>query len=137
MRDWLVKNKFTQNPADHCVYAKEKNGGKVIIIIAASREKILSNVKKTLAEKFKMKDLGKLRYFLGIHFNQSNGCITILQENYINKVQQRINMHNYGTRKTPFDQKLEYTGQRKFVTSACRGRLKEASYTCSPVPDQT
>lgn len=30
---WLVGNKFLQNPADHGVYAKETNEGKVIIVI--------------------------------------------------------------------------------------------------------
>ena len=52
-----------QNPADQCVYAKGTNEGKVIIIIrvdylimASSDEKVLKKVKKTLVEKFKIKN---------------------------------------------------------------------------------
>ena len=37
------------------------------VIIAASDENVLTTVKEMLA-KFKMKDLGKLRHFLGIDF---------------------------------------------------------------------
>ncbi|GAA6087651.1 uncharacterized protein LOC102082235 isoform X1 [Tachysurus ichikawai] len=33
LHDCLSENGFTQNPADHCVYAKESKEGKVIIII--------------------------------------------------------------------------------------------------------
>jgi len=92
----LTENDFAQNPADHCVYAKETNDGKVIIIIwvydliiAASNEKILKEVKEMLSAKFKMKDLGRLKLFLGIEFDQSDGCVKMSQEKYVNKILKR------------------------------------------------
>lgn len=93
MHDCLTEDGFTQNPADHCVYAKESHDGKVIIIIwvddliiAASNDKILKEVKEMLSAKFKMKDLGRLKHFLGIDFNQSDGCVKMSQEKYVNKI---------------------------------------------------
>lgn len=63
LRECLTGNGFKQNPADHCVYAKETKYGKVIIIIwvddliiGGSNEEIMTDVKEMLSEKFKMKD---------------------------------------------------------------------------------
>ena len=89
LHECLTEKEFTQNPADHCVYSRETKDGKVIIIIwvddliiAASNTDILKEVKGMLAEKFKMKDLGRLQHFLGIDFTQSDGCVTMSQEKY-------------------------------------------------------
>ena len=116
LHDCLTENNFTQNLADHCVYAKETEEGKVIIIIwvddliiAASNEKILKEVKGMLSAKFKMKDLGRLKHFLGIDFNQSDGCVKMSQEKYVNKILERFDMQNCRPRETPCDQKLDYT----------------------------
>ncbi len=116
LHDCLTEDGFKQNPADHCVYAKESKEGKVItiiwvddLIIAASDKERLKNVKEMLAEKFKMKDLGKLKHFLGIDFSQSDGCVKMSQEKYTNKILQRFNMQDCRARETPCEQKLEYT----------------------------
>lgn len=58
---------------------------------------------------FKMKDLGKLRHFLGIEFIHSDGYITMSQKRKVSKVLQRFNMQNCRSRETPCDQKLELT----------------------------
>lgn len=83
----LLDDNFTQNPADHCVYTKEsKQAGKVIIvvwvddlIIAASNTKTLEQVKKMLSTRFKMKDLGRLKHFLGMDFSQCDDCVKASQ----------------------------------------------------------
>lgn len=58
LHDCLTEDGFTQNPADHCVYAEESKEGKVIIIIwvddliiAAGNKERLKKVKEMLAEK--------------------------------------------------------------------------------------
>jgi len=115
LHNCLTENDFAQNPADHCVYAKETEDGKVIIIIwvddliIAANEKILKEVKEMLSAKFKMKDLGRLKHFLGIEFNQSDGCVKMSQEKYVNKILERFNMQDCRPRETPCDQKLDYT----------------------------
>ncbi len=72
----MNKNGFTQNPADNCVYTKEKCDEKVIeivwvddLIIAANSESVLESVMGMLIERFKIKDMGRLKYFLGIDFD--------------------------------------------------------------------
>lgn len=107
LHDCLTVNGFTQNPADHCVYAEESKEGKVIIIIwvddliiAASDEERLKNVKEMLAEKFKMKDHGKLKHFLGIDFSQSDDCVKMSQEKYTNEILQHFDMQDCSKRNT-------------------------------------
>lgn len=164
LHDCLTENGFRQNPADHCVYAKETIHGKAIIIIwvddliiAASNEEVMKDVKKMLSENFKMKDLGKLKHFLGIHFTQSDGHVTMSQEEYANKILERFNMHNCKPRETPCDQKLCYTenavkmcdfrvyreavGSLIYLTTCTRPDLsfvvsKLSQYFCEPTVEQ-
>ena len=79
LHDHLTQNEFLQNQADHCVYTREREHEKVIMVIwvddlliAASDENAMKVTKDMLAARFKMKDLGKLRSFLGIDFEQCN-----------------------------------------------------------------
>ena len=37
--------------------------------------KSLEQVKTMLSTRFKMKDLGRLKHFLGMDFSQSDGCV--------------------------------------------------------------
>lgn len=116
LHSFLIDNNFVQNCADHCVYAKETLKDKVIIliwvddlIIAASDENAMATVKKMLAAKFKMKDLGKLRYFLGIDFEQSNECLKMSQRQYVEKLMVRFKMQDCKPRTTPCEQKLNFS----------------------------
>lgn len=70
--DHLTENGFVQNKADQCVYNRKTENAKVILllwvddlIIAASDDTILCDVKEMLKQKFKMKDMGPLKYFSG------------------------------------------------------------------------
>ncbi|RUS70255.1 hypothetical protein EGW08_021985 [Elysia chlorotica] len=80
LHSFLIENDFQQSQSDHCVYTKSTEDETIIIlvwvddlIIAANSVDVLSRTKQMLKDRFKMKDLGKLAYFLGIDFNQGNG----------------------------------------------------------------
>lgn len=116
LHDCLIENQFIQNQADHCVYTRETDGQKVFIliwvddiIIATSDENIMTDVKEMLTLKFKMKDLGKLRHFLGIDFEQSDHCVKMSQKRYVENILERFNMQVCKPRATPCEAKLNYT----------------------------
>jgi hypothetical protein len=80
---------------------KETDHGIVIIviyvddlIITRDSDVDISNLKKLLKQKFEMKDLGELRYFLGIEVIQSLKGIWLLQRQYaLNKLSEYGMMH--------------------------------------------
>jgi hypothetical protein len=70
---YLVTNGFQTSNADFSLYVKKTNHGIVVIIIyvddliiIGDSDADISDLKKFLKQKFEMKVLGKLRYFLGI-----------------------------------------------------------------------
>lgn len=108
LHEYLTQNKFLQSQADHCVYTQEKEHEKVImviwfddLIIAASDEKAMKVTKDMPTARLKMKDLGKLRHFLGIDFEQSNNWVTMSQPMYVRKILERFNMQDCKPRSTP------------------------------------
>lgn len=85
----LVENGFVQNPVNSCVFTRERQNEKVTLIIwvddliiAATCERVLNWVKEVLT---KMKDMGKLKHFLGIDFEQTDGEVKMSQERYVRK----------------------------------------------------
>lgn len=122
LHDHLVKNGFEQNAADNCVYEKQSDGKRVILIIwvddlliAASSNNLIREVKRMLEKRFNMKDLGELRHFLGIDFTQRRGEVKMSQSRHIEKVLQRFGMSECKPRLTPCEQKLELDGEGEIV----------------------
>lgn len=73
-------------------------------IIAASGEQVMSDVKEMLKAKFKMKDLGNLSHFLGIHFDQKEGVVTMNQRKYLCKLLEKFDMSECNLRATLSEQ---------------------------------
>ena len=100
-----------QSHADPCVYHKFVDGDAskctILIIwvdfllISASNSDLLQMVKGNLSERFKMKDLGVLHWFLGTVFKCSDGMIEMNQTRYIEKVLEKFGMNNCKPKTTP------------------------------------
>lgn len=83
----MCVNLFIRNPTDHCVYTKETENQKVTIVIrvdnlviVAGDKNVMKGVKKMLAAKFNMKDLGELKHFPGTDFEQNDQCENVTEE---------------------------------------------------------
>ena len=110
----LCADGFEQSDADPCMYCKTSEYGRVMIvfwvddiIVAASSEQLLNHVKTFLYSKFEMKDLGELRWFLGIEFCKHSGCISMSQKQYCQKILKKFGMENCKPRKSPCDEGLD------------------------------
>ena len=108
LHDFLVNENFVRSMSDPCVYTKTTGQSKTIliiwvddIIIASSDEMMLKEVKMSLSAKFKMKDLGRLSYFLGIEFVHDRNCISMSQKMYIEKLLERFNLSECRSKATP------------------------------------
>lgn len=130
-----MNNDFVQNKADHCVYARERQNDKVMIIIwvdnliiAANDENALKSVKEMLTAKFKMKDLSKLKYFLGIDFEQSDDYVKMSQKKYVERLLDRFNMQECKPRALPCEQKLNYSVDANVLSDVKRCREAVGSF---------
>jgi len=84
--EYLVTSGFQTSDADFSLYVKKTDHGIVVIviyvddlIITRDSDVDISDLKKFLKQKFEMKDLGELRYFLDIKVIQSPKGIWLLQ----------------------------------------------------------
>ena len=118
-RQWYLKfDKFmseqgyTRCHSDHCVYLKKKNDGSYIILllyvddmlVAGSNMQEINVLKRKLENSFAMKGLGAAKQILGMRITRDskNRKLTLSQNEYIQKVLKRFNMHNAKPVSTPF-----------------------------------
>ncbi|XP_038882262.1 uncharacterized protein LOC120073491 [Benincasa hispida] len=91
----LEKNKtwepgYIQGHSDHTLFVRRSTSGKIDILIVYVDDIILSGdddvevtrLKTEMAREFEIKDLGKLRYFLGIERARSKEGISVSQQKY-------------------------------------------------------
>ena len=81
---------YSQGKSDHIMFYQHLNGGGVIIlivyvddiIIIGSNEAEIQRLKGVLSIEFEVKDLGKLKYFLGMEVARSKEDIVVSQRKY-------------------------------------------------------
>lgn len=129
LHSYLLENGYEQNPSEHCLYTKQVGGKMIIlliwvddILIAASNDMLLNQVKDMLKTKFAMKDLGPLSHFLGIDFEQGDGFVKMSQKRYLTKVLERFQMSDCKPRSTPSELKLETDYSNENLTDARKYR---------------
>ena len=103
---------FEQSTADPCVYVKRASSGIVVIavyvddlIVAANTMEEMTKVKECLSSQFRMKDMGKLQYCLGITIEQDEAQhqLKIHQEQYITNMLVKYKMTEAKIVATPTD----------------------------------
>ena len=108
---------FAQTTSDHCIYIAK--GGEPFIIgiyvddilLAGKNDKRISEVKLALAERFDVKDLGELNYFLGVKIVQNHraGTIWIGQPTYTEEILKKFSMKNCKPLAIPVEVGLKLT----------------------------
>lgn len=86
---------------DPCVYTRITNDEMTVIlvwvddiIIAINRDSELRSVKESLYERFKMKDLGKIFWYLGMQFMCGKDVIKMNQAKYVEKMLEKFGMQH-------------------------------------------
>ena len=116
---YLTTQNFEQSPVDLCMYVQNANQISIIllwvddILIASKTEADLMKIKTILNSWFKMTDLGKLSWFLGIHFECKNSTIKMNRPRYIKKILSRFGMAACKLHSTPCEMDI-----RKHVTKS-------------------
>jgi len=99
---------MTRSEADHSVFYRHSSVGCIYlvvyvddIVITGSDQHGILQVKQHLCQYFQTKDLGKLRYFLGIEVAQSNNGIVISQRKYALDILEETGLTNSKSVETP------------------------------------
>ena len=107
---YLMSNGFKQSSVDHCIYTKHDGKDFIMlllwvddILIASSSKELLNAFKTLLKAKYKMSDLGVLRWFLGITFEITNEFIKMDQSIYVSKMLNRFGLNDAKPVTSPCD----------------------------------
>ena len=108
---------YIQSQADHTLFHKQSLTGKISVIIVyvddiivtGNDQEAISELKKKLAQSFEIKDLGPVKYFLGMEVARSNHGIFVNQRKYVLDLLKETGLENCKPAETPLDanQKLE------------------------------
>ena len=110
LHEQLIDMQFVQSAADQCLYIGKMNGSLVFvaiyvddIIIASEKSPVVQKTKELFAKKFKVKDMGKLHYFLGVGIHQSDGTLWLGQEKYAENILTKFKMETCSAVSTPME----------------------------------
>ena len=109
MDTYLKENDYEQCQADSCLYVKRAGAEFIIIalyvdniLLACNSTKLLQNEKEALEKKFCMKDLGEVRYCIGIQIERNRAEKMLLhQSTYLKNLLQKYGMQNCRAVPTP------------------------------------
>ena len=111
MSRFLQNIGFEISKADHSLYVKKTGCGLIVIviyvddlIITGSNKDEIADVKKVLGAEFDMKDLGELKYFLGIEVVRTPQGIWMLQRQYVLDMLKKYGMTACKPVATPMEQ---------------------------------
>ncbi|RVW55201.1 Retrovirus-related Pol polyprotein from transposon RE2 [Vitis vinifera] len=95
-----------RSTTDHSVFYHHNSSGQCIylvvyvddIIITGSDQNGIKKLKQHLFTNFQTKDLGKLKYFLGIEITQSSSGVVLSQRKYALDILEETGRHSYGSK---------------------------------------
>lgn len=103
-------HKFKQAHGDHTLFHRQQGTGITIlivyvddIILTGNDKKGIEEIKKKLSLEFEMKDLGQLRYFLGMEVARNKSGIVISQRKYVPDLLKETGMMGCKPVDTPMD----------------------------------
>jgi len=115
----LIELRFKQSQYDHSLFINKSEAGTVIVLVyvddmlvTGSSLKLIVETKEALQKAFKMKDLGELKYFLGIEFTRSADGILMHQRKYILELITNMGMSAAKPAGTPIDVNVKLTSRQ-------------------------
>jgi len=143
---FLLTHKFTQSFADHSLFIRDIQGKIIIIlvyvddiIVTGSDPDEIQLITSLLDQKFKLKNLVNLTYFLGFEIARSHLGINLSQRKYTMDLLCETGMLNSSPISTPmnFSTKLHAYGEPVTDPSAYRRLIEKLIYLTNTRPDIT
>ncbi|XP_071694344.1 uncharacterized protein [Rutidosis leptorrhynchoides] len=115
----LVENGFNRSKNDYSLFIKSVNGVFIAllvyvddIVVTGNNVKEILKFKKFLSSKFKIKDLGVLKYFLGIEVIRSNTEICLSQRKYTLDLLSEFGLLGSKPCQTPIKPNVKFDGNK-------------------------
>ncbi|WVY91230.1 hypothetical protein V8G54_036744 [Vigna mungo] len=108
------------------------------MLAIGSNEVLIQNFKLHMLSKFEMSDLGKLNYFLGIEFAETEKGIVMHQSCYAKEMLKKVEMQKCNAANTPveLDLRLETDLEEEVVDATFyRSMVGSLRYSCNTRPD--
>jgi len=136
LSNFLLTHNFTQSFADHSLFIRDIQG-KIIIILVYVDDIIVTGSEPD--EKFKLKNLGNLTFFLGFEIARSHLGINLSQRKYTMDLLCETGMLNSSPVSTPmnFSTKLHADGEPVTDPSAYRRLIGKLIYLTNTRPNIT
>ncbi|GAA0184850.1 transmembrane signal receptor [Lithospermum erythrorhizon] len=107
----VKKSGYIQSQANHTMFIKHTGNGKVTILIVYVDDIIVTcddmaeikNIKRWLATEFEVKDLGMMKYFLGMEIAPSRQGISVSQRKYTLDLLKKTGILNCKVNSTPVE----------------------------------
>ncbi|KAE8976205.1 Retrovirus-related Pol polyprotein from transposon TNT 1-94 [Phytophthora fragariae] len=128
---------FEPADADPCVYTRGEGEDECIVclyvddMLIASRQKaVIASVKAGIAEKFRIKDLGRARFILGIEidYDMERRTLGISQKSYTESIIKKFGQENAKTCLTPLEPGVQMTKADESQTEEDKAKMKSKPY---------
>lgn len=118
---FIKKLGYSQCQSDHTMFVKHSSEGKMVVLIVYVDDIVITgddfseinNLKESLAAEFEIKDLGSLKYFLGMEVARSKKGIVVSQQKYILDLLKETGMMGCRPAETPIDPNRKLGGEDK------------------------
>ena len=136
-RSWnsILHNRLIENNF-HVFYINSVSSKLIVIlvwvddlIIGASNDLLMHDTREILKDRFHMKNLEKLTYFLGILFEQGTDYVKMNQKIYLTKLLTRFEMCDCKSRPAPSELRLEWGSEDFTDPSKYRELVGSLIYT--------
>ena len=135
---FMLEKGFTRCQSDHCVYYQRFVNNEFIVLslyvddmlVAGSSMRKIEELKKLMAKKFSMKDLGEAKQILGMRIkrDRKQRKLWLSQEDYVEKVLKRFNMENAKAVSTPLAAHFKLSKQLCPTTQEARDEMIRVPY---------
>lgn len=105
---------FKQSQANHVFFTRTVGSTSIVvlmyindIIVASNDDAEVVQLKKSLSSNFKLKDLGHLKYFLGLEASRSKARLSICQRHYALELLKDSGTLGSKPKSTPMDPNLK------------------------------
>lgn len=116
LSEYLESLNFARCKSDYCVFVYNQDDHIVIIVvyvddllITGSSEELINRIRLMLISRFSMKDIGDIRYFLGLNvtYDRINRRMSIDQKSAIVKILEKFEMSDCKGASTPIEKNLK------------------------------